>query len=291
MKNTLLTTLLLIALASTSSQAQVGIGVATANINPSAQLEVVSTAKGFLPPRMTAAQRNGIATPAQGLMIYCTNCTFYGETQLFNGAFWTNMVGGAASAVYIDVTPRVTIGEQVWATKNLEVTTYRNGDAIPQITNATDWANATEGAWCYYNNDPANGAVYGKLYNWYAVNDSRGLAPAGYHIPTDAEFTTLTNTLGGETVAGGEMKEAGTSHWTTPNTAATNSSGFAGLPGGIRRTSGSSAIGDFGFWWSSTEYGYGTTYAWYRLLYYNGSFIGSDHYGKTAGFSVRCIKD
>ena len=122
------------------------------------------------------------------------------------------------------------IGTQIWMTRNLTVSQYRNGDIIPEVTDPAAWAALTTGAWCYYNNDPANGPIYGKLYNWYAVNDSRGLAPNGYHIPTTTEWTTLTNTLGGLSLAGGDLKEAGITHWSDPNTGATNNSGFTGLP-------------------------------------------------------------
>src|SRR5690606_33259564 len=107
-------------------------------------------------------------------------------------------------------------------------------DVIPQVTDPTIWGNLTTGAWCYYNNDPANEIIYGKLYNWYAVNDPRGLAPVGWHIPSDSEWTILTDYLGGFEVAGGKMKETGTTHWANPNIGADNSSGFTGLPGGYR---------------------------------------------------------
>jgi uncharacterized protein (TIGR02145 family) len=134
---------------------------------------------------------------------------------------------------------------------NLEVTNYRNGDIIPYVSDPTAWAGLTTGAWCYYKNDLKSG--YGKLYNWYAVNDIRGLAPAGWHVPTDAEWTTLTTFLGGVSVAGGKMKTTGTKSWKTPNTAATNSSGFSGLPGGYCSNAGTFFNVDyFGYWWSST---------------------------------------
>ncbi|MGV9003096.1 FISUMP domain-containing protein [Flavobacterium sp.] len=146
----------------------------------------------------------------------------------------------------------VVIGTQTWTQTNLNVSKYRNGDTIPQVTNQSTWANLTTGAWCYYQNNTANGATYGKLYNWYAVNDPRGLAPAGYHIPSDAERITLTTFLGGESIAGGKMKS--TTGWNSPNTAATNSSGFTGLPGGCRNDYGSFYfIGETGYWWSSSE--------------------------------------
>jgi uncharacterized protein (TIGR02145 family) len=130
----------------------------------------------------------------------------------------------------------VTIGSQVWMTKNLDVATFRNGDSIPHAKTDEEWEKAGENkqpAWCYYNNDPANGAKYGKLYNWYAVTDSRGLAPVGYHIPTSAEWTKLTDFLGGEGVAGTKMKsKSGWNDYRGKSGNGTNSSGFNGLPGG-----------------------------------------------------------
>jgi uncharacterized protein (TIGR02145 family) len=172
--------------------------------------------------------------------------------------------------------------------KNLDVAFYRNGDPIPQVSDPTAWAALTTGAWCYYNNDPLQGNKYGKLYNWYAVNDSRGLAPQGWHIPSDAEWTTLTTTLGGSSVAGGKMKEPGT-YWTAPNTGADNSSGFAGLPGGYRGTNGTFNDVGSGYWWSSTENF--TAYAWFRTLTYSNGNINRNFNFKQNGFSVRCLRD
>jgi uncharacterized protein (TIGR02145 family) len=172
---------------------------------------------------------------------------------------------------------------------NLDVAFYRNGDPIPQVTDPNTWINLTTGAWCYYNNDPILGAKYGKLYNLYAVNDPRGLAPQGWHIPSDAEWTTLANTLGGESVAGGKMKEPGTANWTI-NAGADNSSGFAALPGGSRY--GNGIFNDVGIrssWWSTTEYG--TTSAWYRALNYSSDNIFRYNFIKQYGFSVRCLRD
>jgi uncharacterized protein (TIGR02145 family) len=205
-------------------------------------------------------------------------------------AYATNSAGtGYGNAVSFTTAPSTTCS-QVWMTTNLDVTTYRNGDPIPQVTDPTQWAGLTTGAWCYNNNDPANGAIYGKLYNWYAVNDSRGLAPQGWHIPSDAEWTTLSTCLGGEIVAGGAMKEVGTTHWSTPNTGASNSSGFAGLPGGYRGYSGMFAnVGGFGSWWSSTESG--ASAAWFRYLTYGVGDLGRDGDYETSGFSVRCLRD
>ncbi|WP_293896008.1 FISUMP domain-containing protein [Flavobacterium sp.] len=185
----------------------------------------------------------------------------------------------------------VTICDQTWTKTNLNVSKYRNGDVIPQVTNPTEWTNLTTGAWCYHLNNTANGAIYGKLYNWYAVNDPRGLAPVGYHIPSDAEWTTLTTCLGGETVAGGKMKETSTTHWTSPNTGATNSSGFTGLPGGYRGYGGGAfyTTGDQGFWWSSLQVS--APAAWARNLRYDSGTAGRDYSNKSFGFSVRCVRD
>jgi uncharacterized protein (TIGR02145 family) len=183
----------------------------------------------------------------------------------------------------------VTIGTQVWMKENLKVTKYRNGDSIPNVTWG-QWQALTTGAWCYYNNDISNNATYGKLYNWYTVTDSRNICPAGWHIPTDAEWTILTDYLGGESVAGGKMKEAGTTHWLSPNTAADNSSGFTGLPGGFRIDYTTFMNnGGSGYWWSSTETS--TINVWYRSLdRYNGA-TNKSYYYKYFGFSVRCVKD
>ena len=190
----------------------------------------------------------------------------------------------------------VKIGTQVWKIKNLNVSRYRNGDSIPQVKGKNAWAYLKTGAWCYYNNDPATGAIYGKLYNWYAVNDPRGLAPVGWHVPSDAEWTALSNFLGGDAVAGGKMKstgtiEAGTGLWYAPNADATNSSGFTGLPGGNRYYDGTfSSISLYGTWWSSTENG--SDYAWFRYLSYDGGSIKKEDYlSKNYGLSIRCLKD
>jgi uncharacterized protein (TIGR02145 family) len=200
--------------------------------------------------------------------------------------------GGGSSVTDIDgnIYPTVLICNQRWTAKNLDVSHYRNGDVIPQVTDPTQWSNLTTGAWCYYNNSTANGIIYGKLYNWYAVNDPRGLAPIGYHVSTDAELTSLETCLGGSSVAGGTMKEIGTTHWLSPNTGATNSSGFTGLPGADRDGNGTfSDLGGLGDWWSSTEYS--TSGAWTRYLYYVNSDVSRSYFDKTGGCSVRCIKD
>jgi len=184
----------------------------------------------------------------------------------------------------------VVIGTQKWTNRNLNVSTYRNGVTIPQVTDPTAWAGLTTGAWCYYNNDPTTEATYGKLYNWYAVNDSRGLAPIGYHIPSDTEWTTLINYLGGSGIAGGKIKETGLSHWLTPNTEATNESAFTALPTGYRYFDGISYnIGKYSYFWSSFELD--TTDAYGIASFFDSSSMLNSSSDKKNGFSVRLIKD
>ena len=184
----------------------------------------------------------------------------------------------------------VKIGDQTWATKNLDVTEFRNGDPIPEVRTDADWQKAGKHgkpACCYYENDPANGTKYGKLYNWYAVNDPRGLAPKGWHVPSDAEWTILADYLGGVKEAGTKLKSA--SDWKN-NSNGSNSSGFAGLPGGGRGDGGKfSGIGAFGYWWRSLEGSAGG--AWFLFLDYGSGNINRDGNDKRYGFSVRCLGD
>lgn len=178
-----------------------------------------------------------------------------------------------------------------WVITNLNVTTYRNGDPIPEEQNQAAWDALTTGAWCSYNNNPANDAIYGKLYNWYAVNDARGLAPVGYHIPDTVEWTTLIDCLGFDAIAGGKMREAGSAHWTSPNSGATNSSGFTALGAGIRNTTvGFTNLNDLTLFWASNEQDSLTGIG--QLLPSPGSFIVSNAgIPKEVGGSVRVIQD
>ena len=264
---------------------RVGIGTNA----PQAALDINSTNEGFLPPRMTFVQRNAISDAVAGLEIWCTDCSAPGEPgelEVFNGTKWTNMCGGAAGV------GTVTICSQIWMTKNLDVSNYRNGDPIPNVTDPTAWAALTTGAWCWYNNDSASyAATYGKLYNWYAYFDPRGLAPLGWHVAADAEWSTLLNCVGGTFVAGGPLKEAGTAHWESPNTGATNSSGFTALPGSYRLGNGSwapSVPGQKAEFWGSAA-AIGTAHV------YEMTFLSAD-VSKTniidqCGFSIRCVRD
>jgi len=185
----------------------------------------------------------------------------------------------------------ITIGTQVWMKENLKTVHYKNGDAIPTGLDDAQWVATTSGACAIYEDNSANNTAYGKLYNWYAVVDPRKIAPAGWHVPTETEWTTLTTFLGGSTIAGGKIKEAGLTHWNSPNTGATNSSGFTGLPGGDRYPIPSYGnIGIFGYWWSTTE----------TFVDDKAELLGVSIYSEQAniyadkkiwGLSVRCIKD
>jgi uncharacterized protein (TIGR02145 family) len=190
----------------------------------------------------------------------------------------------------------VKIGSQVWMAENLKTVKYNDGTTIPNITDITQWSNLTTGAWAYYNNDAANNAKYGKLYNWYAVspttNGSKNVCPAGWHVPTDAEWTVLTDYLGGASIAGGKMKEVGTSNWNNYNKYATNLSLFTALPGGNRAEKFDGNYfnkGDFGYWWSSTDVN--SIGAWNRYLRREDGSVDRTELNKNRGFSVRCLKD
>ncbi len=180
----------------------------------------------------------------------------------------------------------IRIGSQIWTRENLSTSRYRNGDFIPQVQDASQWVNLTTGAWCYYGNA---GGTYGKLYNWYAVTDPRGLAPYGYHIPTDSEWENLVNYLGGSSEAGGKMKSIG-GPWLFPNYGATNSSGFTGLPGGSRSYEKFVGLTGYGAWWTASD---STGYPLYRSLHYDGPYVGRGFVfvEDMKGFSVRCVKD
>ncbi|MGB1104368.1 MAG: fibrobacter succinogenes major paralogous domain-containing protein [Crocinitomicaceae bacterium] len=197
-------------------------------------------------------------------------------------------MGGDGASAAEGASNEVTIGNQLWMNENLNVDKFRNGDPIPEAKTDEEWVNAGKNkqpAWCYYDNDTANGTKYGKLYNWYAVNDSRGLAPEGWHVPTDEEWTVLTDYLGGEDVAGTKMKSK--NRWEKDGNG-TNESGFSGLPGGFRFSLGIFS-NNGGYWWSSTENWKGS--AWYRLLKYHDGGVYKLHYAKDLGLSVRCLRD
>jgi uncharacterized protein (TIGR02145 family) len=184
----------------------------------------------------------------------------------------------------------VIIGTQEWMAENLKTSIYLNGDQIANVSDGTLWSGLTTGAWAYYNNESQYECPFGKLYNWYAVADPRHVCPSGWREPTETDWATLIEYLGGESSAGGKMKSTGTSLWISPNTDATNESGFTGLPGGYRFINGTfSLIGLYGFWWSPSEHGIAD--AWSRTLDYSGGGAASSTNNKRYGFSMRCIKD
>jgi uncharacterized protein (TIGR02145 family) len=193
---------------------------------------------------------------------------------------------------------QITIGTQIWLVENLKTTKYRNGDIIPTGLGH----NNNSGAYENYEGISSNADTYGRLYNWYAVVDSRGLCPTGWHIPSDEEWKTLEIYLGmspeeadkteGQrgTDEGGKLKQVGTSHWESPNTGATNESGFTALPGGVYDVDQFYGKGQYGVWWTSTPSD--NNFAWYRYMHYNKPIINrSDETIKQNGLSVRCIKD
>ena len=183
----------------------------------------------------------------------------------------------------------VQIGTQIWMSENLKTTKYRNCDIIPNVTDNTAWNNLTNGAYCDYNYAPDSSMIYGNLYNFYSVADERYLCPLGWHVPNNDEWTTLTNYLGGDGIAGGKLKETGTNHWQNPNTGATNETGFTALPGGFRTSDGTfNGIGYNGYWWSAYDDftpfagGYSLNYFYTNVISYPGN--------KTYGSTVRCLK-
>lgn len=219
--------------------------------------------------------------------------------QIDNGwrAYWSkntatyNCTGGSTTVTDVDgnVYNIVSIGTQCWLKENLKVTHYKNGTPIPIIANNSNWQTATSGACCNYNNSASNSQTYGKLYNYYAVADPAGLCPNGWHVPTDGEWTTMIDYLGGGGVAGGALKEVGISHWSSPNFGATNSSGFTALGGGRRYDDGTyGAIKDEGSWWTSSP---GGVYAFSVGISNNSTGIGSSVVPRPFGYSIRCVHD
>ena len=215
---------------------------------------------------------------------YATNSsgTDYGQEQTFMTEKEAVVFSGSVS-----------IGSQVWQTKNLNVDRFRNGDPIPEARTKEEWGAAEkrgQPAWCYYENNASNGSIYGKLYNWYAATDSRGICPAGWHVPSDKEWTVLTNYLGGEDVAGSKMKATGTAYWQTSNIGVTNESGFSALPGGYRIYDGSfKGIRNYAFFWSATENG--NYFAWYRILTNDTGKVTRYNFDNSFVASVRCLRD
>lgn len=181
----------------------------------------------------------------------------------------------------------VVIGTQTWMAENLKTTTYNDGTAIQNVTDAAVWSNTTSGAYGWHDNNEASyREPYGALFNWYAVETAK-LCPVGWHVPTDADWTVLINFLGGTEIAGAKLKETETMHWDYPNEGATNEVGFNAVAGGSRFNA-LGAFGDIGYYWSSTSEG---DFCYLQVLYSNYAKIDRFMYDKPQGFSVRCIKN
>ena len=294
-------------------------GILTAGINASGVTQTINVTVGTIGTYSILATANGVTfsaigtfttTGAQNIILTASGIPITSGTNTFtlnttpNCNFSLSTSPALLTVTDIDgnTYQTVTICGQMWTQSNLNVARYRNGDVIPQITNQVTWGQANYGAWCYYNNDPSTEPIYGKLYNWYAVNDPRGLVPIGYHIPSDAEWTTLNTCLGGASVAGGKMKEVGTTNWNSPNTGATNESNFTALPGGYRQDDvnasnlpsifiGSQSVGWF---WSSTIYNTNPSVidnSYNYILSRLNTNNTRNYFSKKYGMSLRCIKD
>lgn len=370
-------------LISTSLHAQnVGVNEDGSSPHPTSILEVKSSSKGMLIPRLTDVQRIAISNPAKGLMLYNldTDClNFYNGTQwveycgipicnpaptssaagndqlnvigvkttlsantptegtgswviisgdggtldsvnlpnsVFRGiagnlyvlrwiisndcrstqdevviSFLPPPCGAITSVTDIDgiVYPTVSIGSQCWTAENLKTTKYADGTAIPNQQVQATWVGLTSGAWCNFDNVAANNATYGKLYNWFAVNNNKKLCPTGWHVPTDSEWTIMVNFLGGNSSAGGALKSTG-ALWTAPNVGATNESGFSGMPGGLRNYLGNfNFLNTWGYYWTATEND--ATKSWGRNMTNSTTASQRVSQDKQVGFSVRCVKD
>jgi len=225
------------------------------------------------------------------ILIVCIfSCNFSGK-KYNSDSFVLNTMRDIDGNIY----KTVKIGDQIWMQENLKVTHYRNGDPIPNITDSTLWLNTKKGAYCNYNNDTTYVHIYGRLYNWYAVNDSRNICPAGWHIPSDSDYAQLDYLYGGTSCSGLALKESGFTHWHKPNPDVTNLSGFTALPGG-HRAEGFERIGDYAFFWNKNEDTSGDCSikgdcAHECSLYSGYSYFNQDCGHKYRGMSVRCIKD
>ena len=282
------------------------VGIGTSSPNTSSLLDLESTTKGFLPPRMTTAERDEISNPSEGLVIYTTD---YKILQVFDGTIWSSPNAGYACGYQIldvdsNIYNTILIGAQCWMVENLATTKYNNGVDIPLVTDPVAWEDLYTPGYCWYNNDSATyGVTYGALYNWYTV-DTGHLCPSGWHVPDDGEWKIMEMHLGMSqahadangwrgTDEGGKLKETGTTYWDSPNTGATNESGFSALPGGHRRGNGDfNYLGTDGYWWSATEYIFPQPdEVWCRNLSYDNDKAYRYWFVKEAGHSVRCLRD
>lgn len=236
---------------------------------------------------VTAYAVNQLGQDLGNMITFTTKHTILSGDIIYN----PGLTYGSVTDIEGNTYKTIVIGTQTWMADNLRTTKYNNGTSIPNVTDNVTWTSLTTPGYCWYNNDLYNKNYVGALYNWFVL-DSGNICPAGWHIPTDNEWTVLANYLGGSTIAGAKVKEIGTSHWDEPNTGATNSSGFTSLPSGHRSDSDGSFAGMFTFetLWSSTEYNELKPY--YRSISWTNTELwrGSGGY-KQIGKSMRCIKD
>jgi uncharacterized protein (TIGR02145 family) len=263
-------------------------------------LDVNSTDKGLLIPRMTEALREGITSPAAGLLVYQTD---EGEGfYYFDGSSWIylNVFKGSVTDIDGNAYRTVMIANHEIMAENLRVTKYRNGDPIPNVTDNSEWALTGSGAYCWYNNDwLANGCIYGALYNWYAVNDNRNLCPAGWYVPSYDDWIAVLSSLGewdavnGYWGAGTKMKSASDAWAWAGSQDATDISDFSGLPGGYRENWDGYFLYRWlqGNWWSSTEYDDLNVWHLYMANSGSGASMSYSYTYKETGFSVRCFKE
>ena len=184
---------------------------------------------------------------------------------------------------------KVVIGNQTWIAENLRTSRYSNGDPIPNIVLSSEWAACTSGAWCTYENDAANEAIYGKLYNWYAVADPRNVCPTGWRVPSIQDWNELTNFLGGDEIAGGKLKSI--YGWTQPNVGANNESSFSALPGGYRLNGPFFSVELYATWWGLNESDAASFFAYFRYVVNNSASLQTGSYNKISGMSVRCVQN
>lgn len=230
------------------------------------------------------------------LFIFLNSCKKDDDKDTLNGktsaVFNSEKTYGTVKDVDGNIYKTITIGSQTWMAENLRTTHYRNGDPITNIKERIQWNNSTSGAYCNYNNTKSLDtiATFGRLYNWYTISDNRNIAPAGWHVPSDSEWTTLLTYLGGNSEADLKLKEKGGKHWFYMNLGS-NSSGFTALPSGLYDDGEFDAIGYFCIWWSSTEYNVDNSYVISLWLSWDVSTNGGQPYSKNSGYSIRCIKD
>ncbi len=279
------------------------------NTSPNPTIAHTKFPSGSGPGTFTTIMSGLAGTTTYYARAYATKSTgtTYGNQISFTTA---NPNYGTVTDIDGNVYTTIQIGSQTWTVENLKTTRYRNGVTIPNVTDNTAWAALSTGAYCNYNNDEANVATYGRLYNWYALTDANNIAPAGWHTPSLAEWDILRNYLGDLNIAGGKAKEAGLAHWVTPNTGADNSSGFTALPAGSRYvnyTTGSCSaatpvhfthLGYNGVWWTSTNAGSDPNNSWFietdntsARFYRSGFLMCFGYYEKKTGYSIRLIKD